>query len=187
MKHIYIITTILSSLFIYTPLYAKDRSLQYAFYIPQDAFQYNTFNNTQQPIEQNYTLNKNKTTSNPKTTKNKQTDSINQNKNKKIKKQKPKTISLKNENTSPSPEKKAPIKNIVISKVTNTKTTPKEKSISEIFSEIPYPNKNNLKHQNAYLDYIMSLRVLHRIKKLQPNTKLEKTLSKANTIRRFDI
>ena len=38
-----------------------------------------------------------------------------------------------------------------------------------------------------YLDYIMSLRILYRTKKLQPNLKQEKTLAKANSLKRFDI
>ena len=68
------------------------------------------------------------------------------------------------------------------------KPTPeKEKSISEVFSEIPYPNDQLPKYKNAYLDYILSLRILYRTKKLQPNLRQEEVLSKANTIRRFDI
>ena len=62
-----------------------------------------------------------------------------------------------------------------------------EKSISEIFSEIPFPDNTMLKHQKSYFDYIMALRILYRTKKIQPDSNQEEILSKAKSIRRFEI
>lgn len=212
MKHLYIIYAILSSFFTYKTICAKEDLLQYAFYIPQDAFQYNTF---EQPKQQEKTLttkkeiiptisyeNTNiKKEETPKETSKKETNTPqkekiatkktplkNQSETKTTVKNKEKSKKTlvykekpKQENKTPKEEK---IKqNIAATNINNTK----EKSISEIFAEIPFPSDNMIKYQKAYLDYVMSLRVLYRTKKFPPNPKQEETLSKAKSIRRFEI
>ena len=202
MKHIYIITIILSSFFTYSPIYAKDNSLQYAFFIPQDAFQHNIFNEPTQ-VEVAPKTSNNQTTQ---TT----TKEIDPQKTKAIEKTSNKTqtnkytkkiitassrapIKMKNntkeyEQTKPSLTEEPLVQKITTELIQNAKKTlPETKSISETLSEIPYPSDNMPKYQKAYLDYIMSLRILYRTKKLQPNLKQEKTLAKANSLKRFDI
>lgn len=194
MKYIYIISVILSSFFTISSSQAKNNLMQYAFYIPQNAFQSNT-------IEKPQTI---KTNNNIST----QEISIPNNKSshtvtKKTTSPKPQNIKsgIKTQKTSvsdfakkklrpkikskPITSKKKPLFEDTVSKITVYNKT--KKSISETLSEIPYPDTNLPKYKNAYLDYIMSLRILYRTKKLQPNFEQEETLSKANTIKRFKI
>jgi hypothetical protein len=203
MKYIYIISIILSSFFAISSLQAKDNSLQYAFFIPQDAFQYNTYAQPLQEVKKETTKvttdldSSKKTISKPTsdtTTSTASTTTAPQ--NKETQKTASKTT---NKNTNkplitltPTINKETALApfSIKFKQTTSNKIktiSPKEKSISDIFSEIPYPNNKLPKYKNAYLDYIMSLRVLHRTKKMQPDTKQEETLAKANTLRRFDI
>ena len=212
MKHIYIISIILSSFFAISSLQAKENSLQYAFFIPQDAFQYNTYEQPQQKVKQETTtvktdldsLKKTIPQQNPDTKTDTKTDTTAATTVKTKNTETQKTVSKTTTQKPNKPliaQKKTPAqttnKKIAIGPFTininqdnskNIKTTSrKEKSISDIFSEIPYPNNKLPKYKNAYLDYIMSLRVLHRTKKMQPDIKQEDTLAKANTLRRFDI
>lgn len=200
MKHIYIICITLSSLFIFSNTQAKNNLLQYAFYMPQDAFQYNIYNEAQQPQKINSTSDSKikpqtkqpKITSTAKATPNSKPQTI----TKKISPTPSKTTNkkslsskkiAKNTKNKASKFNKSPSK-IATETIIMQKNNPKkEKSISEAFSEIPYPNEQLPKYKNAYLDYILSLRILYRTKKLQPNLRQEEVLSKANTIRRFDI
>ncbi len=229
MKHIYIISIILSSFFAISSANAKNNLLQYAFYMPQDAFQYNTIeepkttrkniNTSMQQIrnqnnKSSKPITKKTTSSKPQNIKSDKktlkTSAYEYAKQKSRQKFKPKTIIKtkkpsidgnvskltvykQTNKTSHSPskttnKKSSSSKNIATETIIMQKPTPeKEKSISEVFSEIPYPNEQLPKYKNAYLDYILSLRILYRTKKLQPNLRQEEVLSKANTIRRFDI
>ena len=212
MKHLYIICAILSSFFTYKAIYAKEDLLQYAFYIPQDAFQYNTF---EQPLQQvNKLAEKKETiptiynenantkkeehkietpkmeTSIPKKEKNvqKNTASKKQKKRKTTVKKKEKLekniVNKEKIKTENKIQKEEKIKqDIVKTNIDNIK----EKSISETLAEIPFPSDDMIKYQKAYLDYVMALRILYRTKKFQPNHRQEETLGKAKSIRRFEI
>ena len=63
----------------------------------------------------------------------------------------------------------------------------KQKSLKELLADIPYPDSNLPKFKQLYADYGMELRVLERRHKLPTNSEQEKTLAKANTLRRFEV
>lgn len=62
-----------------------------------------------------------------------------------------------------------------------------QKSLAQMLSDVPYPNPSLPKFQQAYASYVMDLRIFNRRGKLPVNTTQEKTLQKANSIRRFDV
>ena len=63
----------------------------------------------------------------------------------------------------------------------------KQKSLKELLADIPYPDSDLPKFKQLYADYGMELRVLERRHKLPTNSEQEKTLAKANTLRRFEV
>ena len=63
----------------------------------------------------------------------------------------------------------------------------KKKSISDLLDALPYPNSDLPKFKQLYAIYGMELRVLQRRGKLPNNSEQEKTLSKANSLRRFEV
>lgn len=62
-----------------------------------------------------------------------------------------------------------------------------QKSLAQMLSDVPYPNPSLPKFQQAYASYVMDLRIFNRRGKFPVNTAQEKTLQKANSIRRFDV
>lgn len=62
-----------------------------------------------------------------------------------------------------------------------------QKSLTQMLSDVPYPNPSLPKFQQAYASYVMDLRIFNRRGKLPANPSQEQTLQKANSIRRFDV
>lgn len=63
----------------------------------------------------------------------------------------------------------------------------KQKSLSSLLNEIPYPDPSQPKFKQLYSSYGMELRVYQRRGKFPSNYEQEETLAKANSIKRFEV
>lgn len=63
----------------------------------------------------------------------------------------------------------------------------KQKSLSALLSDIPYPDSSQPKFKQLYPYYGMELRVYQRRGKFPSNREQEDTLAKANSIKRFEV
>ncbi len=62
-----------------------------------------------------------------------------------------------------------------------------QKSISELFDGLAPINRKDPSFKQAYANYAMELKVLYNKKEYKTNSKQEKTLAKANSIRSFTV
>lgn len=76
---------------------------------------------------------------------------------------------------------------VITPALTNGKNIPKEKTINAMLSEIPYPNPDEPKFKQIFGQYGMALRALYRQKVLPKDREQDKTLAKANSIKRFKV
>lgn len=204
MRYFYILCLILSSVFTYKQLYAQNIFNQYAFYIPQNSFQNNT-----DIAKQDYLRNsridakispseqlEEEDSPSVQTIKNPQTLKLLKSHNHKLQRisQKLKQYQLGDDRkttlTIPPKKKKSPKPPAISAKRSIPVSNPaklKIKSIAETLSAFPYPDNTLPKFQQAYSDYIMDLRVLYYKKRLPANPQQEASLSKANSILRFEV
>lgn len=194
---------ILSSIFTYKQAYAENTPPQYAFYIPQNSFQNNTdiakeeylrnsrIDATISPSDHDYEEKEEQAIT--KKIKNLQTYKLIKSENEKLERISKKLNLYQLEDDPQStitipPQKKHTIKKPTkVTPNTTPSKAPQIKSIAEVLSDLPYPDNTLPKFQQVYADYIMDLRVLYYKKRLPANTKQEASLSKANSILRFDV
>lgn len=75
----------------------------------------------------------------------------------------------------------------IISPSTEYASQDKEKSISGMLSEIPYPNPDEPSFKQAFGKYGIALRALYRQKTLPKDYEQDRILAKANSIKRFKV
>lgn len=75
------------------------------------------------------------------------------------------------------------IKVVELSHLEKLKNTP----LADLLSEIPYPSNTPPLYKQLYFHHIMDLRTLYRTGKLFPSQELEETLSKLNSLNRFEV
>jgi len=63
----------------------------------------------------------------------------------------------------------------------------KQKSLSELISDLPLPNYSLPQFKQTYALYALELQTLRRTKKFYTNKKMEEALKKANSLRRFEV
>ena len=194
---------LLSSIFTYKQTYAQNTINQYAFYIPQNTFQDNTNIAKKDYLRHSRIDSKISPEENDEedeetpvqTIKNPQTQKLLKAQNEKMLRVAKKLKKYKLEDdrkttiTIPQKKKQAIKKPIHITKKTNTPTVSKVqiKSIADTLSDLPYPDNTLPDFQQAYAEYIMDLRSLYYQKRLPVNPKQEASLSKANSILRFNV
>lgn len=229
MKHIYIICLTLSSFFIYKPLYAEQKTQQYAFFLPNDAFQDNstiTQINEMKPRynkepEQNTPLKKNKpniiSQKNPKISLpyEKKTIIINPHPTDKKPQHHNDRFPQKRPDFKPRPrpihrpdrpiispyireklkqytldedfpETQTYGEEIIIEQPLSLEQF-KQKSVSEMLDEMPYPDYNLPSFKQLYGHYIMELRSLYDNGYLPDNQGQEAVLQKASNIGYFNV
>ena len=76
---------------------------------------------------------------------------------------------------------------IISPEFSNKPNQPKEKTISTMLSEIPYPNPDEPNFKQTFGKYGITLRTLYRQKKMPKDYEQDKILAKANSIKRFKV
>ncbi len=87
------------------------------------------------------------------------------------------------ENTQIATPKEAPTPQPKLSHIEELK----QKSLTTLLNEIPYPDSSQPKFKQLYSSYGMELRVYQRRGKFPSNYEQEETLAKANSIKRFEV
>ena len=87
------------------------------------------------------------------------------------------------ENTQIATPKEAPTPQPKLSHIEELK----QKSLTTLLNEIPYPDSSQPKFKQLYSSYGMELRVYQRRGKFPSNHEQEETLAKANSIKRFEV
>ncbi|MCM1322702.1 MAG: hypothetical protein NC218_00775 [Acetobacter sp.] len=213
MKYIYIICLLLSSIFTYKPLSANIKTHYNAFFIPNGAFQQNTYINnstTQQRFPKTTNTSQikkpqktvNITTSSKSQPKKQQQTITPQNTTAKTTASTPKAATqlpkkiTKKIPDAPKKQVKYQLEDTIIEnkKDTSTTQTPaistaqfKQNTMSEMLETLPYPDFKQPKYKQLYALYGLDLRTTYRQGKLPSNYEQEKALSKANSIRRFEV
>lgn len=217
MRYMYILLCIMSSFFAYKSIHAEENITQYAFFMPQNSLQENTTikdftpqtNNTIK--KQNSTSKKVKKVIKRKIKKKKKSTSplINKKRTFPVVKSKLKQITEKEptkeaQTTTPEKAQKnkytlGEITPIQQQKTKETQPTLKKKKqlshieqlyqtdIDDLLYNIPHPNLKDPTFKQLYSLYVMDLRTLNRRGSIPHNIKLEETLEKVNSIRRFEI
>lgn len=211
MKYIYMVCLALSSLFTYKQPSAESNMVQYAFFIPKDAFQ----RNVDMPATTRYVRENNKnvnTNINPhavggevviiKSPQNTgKPEAVLMAKNKKVPATRNKAFpSKKAKEKSPDyasniqvEKNTSPVSKAAVNKIVQPKATPisandlQNKDLAKLLTLLPYPDFDLPKFKQLYAIYALDLRTFYRKGELLANPEQEDVLAKANTMRRFEV
>lgn len=216
MKYTYIICMALSSFFTYKLASANTNTYLNAFFIPTSAFQQNTHTTDIEQMKPRHTApvsapSQQDTAGTPQKAKpaavatsqtpQKQTAKTSNPSNKTADKPEVKRLSEAPKEISNTPKKKSVSKYTLDDTLSDTskptsqpqeismsaKEDFEEKSIGELLDNLPSPDFTRPKYQQIYALYGLELRSTYRRGKLPANYEQEQSLSKANSIRRFEV
>ena len=216
MKYMYILLCIMSSFFAYKSLDAKENTIQYAFFMPQNSLQENTSIKDLSPKANNLTATpspqkKVKKIIKRKIKKKKKTDLSQKQRSfpvvrttlKHITETIPQkqTSTAQKEKTTPSKytlEDMQPLQPLQqpqkIKKIAPQKSKElslieqlKQKDINDILYDIPHPNPKDPFYKQIYSLYTLELKTLNRRGSMPYNIRQEEALQKANSILRFEV
>lgn len=220
MKYMYMTCLVLSSFFIYNPLFADTNNCEHAFFIPGGAFQQNTkiqeikqIQPQKQSTERTTTQQKNTIKQTPQPQKTKQTINSKQTNSAKVTPTAPAEKNITENTTTPQsspktnstntvkknapPKKQYILEDTLDNSPSEEKTSEKpqissleqfqQKTMQEILNTLPYPDFNLPKYKQIYALYALELRSAYRRGELPANYDQEEVLSKANSIRRFNV
>ena len=214
MKYMYILLCIMSSFFANKSLATEGLYTKYAFFMPTNVYQNNSETKPiniqptrQQQPKQSIHQNKSNLSQNPKTTSKTAKKTVTTKKTKKATVTKKPIIQTSSNFISkptqkPKPQTKYKLdENItqakpIVAQIEPTIEEPQDISMQEkhetenlidLLREIPYPDSNLPKFKQIYNLYALELRTLYRHGSFPYNLEQDKILSKANSIRRFEV